>query len=72
MASAAELQVQLDRLKEIRARGTRSIQDEGERVEYFGPGELNSTIDRLERELRAAGGGPGVRRRLRITVAKGL
>lgn len=70
MATKAELQAQLDRLRAIRAKGVRSYEINGRRIEYRNDADLEKAIADLEARIAAADG-----RRVkmvRISSSKGL
>jgi hypothetical protein len=58
MATVAELQAQLDRLRSIRRTGALRVQIGDERVEFRSDAELAAAITDLEAEINGAGAPP--------------
>ena len=68
MATTAELEARLERLRKIRAAGTRSLEAGNHRLEYRSDQELAAAIADLEAQI--AGGGRV--HTIRIHASKGL
>jgi hypothetical protein len=71
MATVEELRAQRAALVAAMTSGVRVLQYEGRRTEYQSVAEMQGVIDRIDREIVAAGGG-GARRRIKIRLEKGL
>lgn len=70
MATTAEMQAQLDNLRDMRARGVRKYEIAGRSMEYKSDMELASAIADLERRISAASGTPV--RHIHFNSSKGL
>lgn len=56
MATIAEMQARLEKLRQVRGYGHREVEWDGKRIRYASDAELAAAIVDLERQLAAASG----------------
>ena len=70
MATVAELQARLEKLRQVRAYGHREVEWDGRRIRYASDAELAAAIVDLEQQLAAASGSRV--HTVRFSTSKGL
>ena len=70
MATVADMQGRLEKLRQVRASGSREVEWDGRRVRYASDSELAAAIADLERQIAAATGSRI--HTVRFSTSKGL
>ena len=71
MATVPELEARLEKLRAVRAAGTREVQTDGHTVIYKSDAELAAAIDDLQRQILLASGA-SMAHTVRVAASKGL